>query len=102
MVQPCRQAFFFLHACRQIHHTEKYAIKKLGRVGKDRPTGIDFLEEASASPIGKIPEPWPRPDTEGCSPWEPCLGHVRVLRPTWAVHTSALAVASEGIFLTSV
>jgi len=65
---------------------------KLGRVGKDRPTGIDFLEEASASPTEKIPEPWPRPDTGGRSPWEPCLGHVRVLRPTWwAVHTSALA-----------
>ena len=64
---------------------------KLGRVGKDRPTGIDFLEEASASPTEKTPEPWPRPDTGGRSPWEPCLGHVRVLRPTWAVHTSALA-----------
>ena len=40
-------------------------LKKLGRVGKDRPTGIDFLEEASASPTEKIPEPWPRPDTGG-------------------------------------
>ena len=77
--------------------------KKLGRVGKDRPTGIDFLEEASASPTEKIPEPWPRPDTGGRSPWEPCLGHVRVLRPTWGrLTTSALAHrASEGIFLTS-
>jgi len=68
-----------------------FLVKKLGRVGKDRPTGIDFLEEASASPTEKIPEPWPRPDTGGRSPWEPCLGHVRVLRPTWGVHTSALS-----------
>jgi len=37
---------------------------KLGRVGKDRPTDIDFLEETSASPTEKIPEPWPRPDIE--------------------------------------
>ena len=41
--------------CVTIH----FVPKKLGRVGKDRPTGIDFLEEASASPIEKIPEPWP-------------------------------------------
>ena len=51
-------------------------LKKLGRVGKDRPTGIDFLEEASASPTEKIPEPWPRPDTGRRNPWE---------LPAWAM-----------------
>ena len=57
--------------------------KKLGRVGKDRPTGIDFLEEASASPTEKIPEPQPRPDTGNRNPWE-LPGPYTVLRPTWA------------------
>ena len=46
-------------------------------MGKDRPTGIDFLEEASASPTEKIPEPWPRPDTGGRRPWE--LGRLRAV-----------------------
>ena len=72
---------------------------KLGRVGKDRPTGIDFLEEASTSPTEKIPEPWPRPDTGGRSPWEtlpgPCKGPQADLgRPHQCIGTGA----SEGIF----
>ena len=49
--------------------------KKLGRVGKDRLTGIS-LEEASASPTEKIPELWPRPDTGRHNPWE---------LPAWAM-----------------
>ena len=56
--------------------------KKLGRVGKDRPTGIK-LRRSLGFPTEKIPEPQPRPDTENRNPWK-LPGPYTVLRPTWA------------------
>ena len=56
---------------------------KLGRVGKDRPTGIKLRRSLGFPDRENPPEPQPRPDTGNRNPWE-LPGPYTVLMPTWA------------------